>query len=135
MPLKYSSFLNSDVDWSPEEITAGKKWLKWEDLTINWENIDLLWEEIFILLEVEQAFRKRGGGDIQGYIKGNPWDVTKRELQKEIGEEKTKKFIKLVCKINNLDYEEVVEPNTEIKVTAEHIIKVLNEGVKVGVKI
>jgi hypothetical protein len=135
MSLKYSNFLNSNLDWSDEEITTKKKWIKWEELSINWENLDLLWDEIFILLEVEQALRRRGGGDMQGYINGNPWDVTKRELEREIGKEKVKSFIKLVCRVNGIDYEKTIDKNADVKITTENIERTFKVGAKVGIKI
>ena len=139
MPLKYSSFLQRDINWTDEEISVGKKWLNWEDLTINWESIDLLWEEIFILLEVQQAIRKRGGGsllkgEIDEYIKGNPWDVTKKNLEEDLGKEKTEQFIKLVCKVNGIEYEEVIKPKSKLKITAGHIEKTFKVGTKVEIK-
>jgi hypothetical protein len=53
MSLKYSELLDSYVNWSNEEILVGKKYLKWEELTIKWDDLDLTWDEVFILLEVE----------------------------------------------------------------------------------
>ena len=104
-----------------------EKYLKWEEIDIAWENIDMVWEEI-ILEEVAEVIRKHGGG--QAYIDGNPWDITKKEL----GEEKTKKFIKIFCRVNELEYEKVLESKV-IKVTISQLEKVFNEGKKVGVKI
>jgi hypothetical protein len=94
MPIKYSTLLNSDLNWTDDEVAAGKKWLKWEEMTINWENVNLTWDEIFILLEVEQLIRKGGGGGsgMKEYVDGNPW----MQVKKEIGDEKTKKLIKSI---------------------------------------
>jgi hypothetical protein len=36
-------------------------------------------------------------------------------LNEELGEEKTKKFIKLFCKVNNLEYEKMIESNSDVK--------------------
>ncbi len=136
MTLKYSSFLNTFVEWSDEEISVGKKFLKWEEINVKWEDLILLWEDISILLEVSEALRKGGSGaSYKEYVKNNPWDQSKKQLEKELGEEKTKKFIKLVCRVNGIDYEEVVEPNNKIKITTDHIEKVFNEAIKVGIKI
>ena len=136
MPLKYSSFLNSEVDWSNEEISVGKKYLKWEEINVNWEDLDLLWDEIFILLEVVEAIRKGGSGaSYKEYVKNNPWDVTKKQIEEELGEEKTTKFVKLVCRVNGIDYEETIKPNNKIKITTQHLEKVFNEAIKVGIKI
>jgi hypothetical protein len=115
-----------------------KIYLNWEDVNILWEQVDMTWEEVYILQEIGAVIRRRGGGGdgaLMDYIKGNPWDVTKKEIEKEVGEEKTKKFIKLVCRINGLDYEEATEPNSKVKVTVEQLEKVFNESIKVGVKI
>jgi hypothetical protein len=108
---------------------ATKVFLEWENVNFTWDNLDMLWEDVSILIEVGGVIKNVGG--IQSYIDGNPWDITKRQL----GEEKTKKFIKIVCKYNDLKYEEMVEPNSKIKVTVEQIEKVFNEAVKIGVKI
>lgn len=114
MSLKYSKLLNSYVDWSDEEILAGKKWLKWEELTINWEDLHLTWDEIFILLEVERVIKGGGGYGYKEYVDGNPW----KQLREDIGEEKTKKVIKLFCRVNGVEYQEQAIVNESIKVAA-----------------
>lgn len=136
MPLKYSSFSGSEINWTDEEISVGKKYLKWEELTVKWEDVDLLWDEVFILLEVIQTIRKGGSGSsMKDYMEKNPWDKTKNKIEKELGEEKTKKFIKLICKVNGLDYEKTIEPNSEIKINTTHLERTLNQAVKVGIKV
>jgi len=132
----YSSYLNQFVDWTQEEVTLGKKFIKWEELSLSWEEIDLHWEEIFILLEVIETIRKGGSGSsFKDYIAGNPWDVSKRKIREELGEELSEKFIKVVCRVNGIDYESTRKSNDEIKISASHIQRVLNAGVKVGLKI
>jgi hypothetical protein len=108
--------------------TYQKKYLKWEEVDTKWEEVNMTWEEVFILIEVGEVI-KRGGG-AYAYVNGNPWDITKREL----GEEKTEKFIRLYCRVNKEEYEEVIKTNTKIKVTVDKIQKVFNEGVKIGIK-
>lgn len=124
MSLKYSTFLNSDVDWTNDEIESGKKYLKWEELTINWENIDLLWEEIFILLEVSEIIKKRGGSSpgYQEYVDGNPW----KKFNEKLGKEKTKKIIKLYCRVNNIEFDESREIINEVKVSVNDFERFLN---------
>jgi hypothetical protein len=124
-----------------------KIFLNWEDVNFTWDNlkytnsgIDMTWDEVYILIEIGNVIRRGGGGvpskeEIEEYIKGNPWDVTKRKIEESVGVESTKKFIKLLCRVNELDYEKVVESNSSVKVTVEQIEKVFNEGVKVAVKI
>ncbi len=106
--------LNREVDWSDEEISIGKKYLKWEEVTINWEDLDLHWDEVFILLEVEQLIRRGGGYGYKEYVDGNPW----KQLKEDIGEEKTKKVIKLFCRVNNIETEQYGYINENIKVSA-----------------
>ena len=106
-----------------------KVYLEWENTDFTWDHLNMLWEEVAIIKEVGELIRRGGGGN--AYVKGNPWEKTREQL----GEEKTKKFIRIVCNVNGLDYEDVIDPNPKIRVTATHIEKVFTEAVKVGVKI
>ncbi len=103
-----------------------KVYLKWEDINIKWEKLDMVWEDI---IQITEMIRKTGG--ISAYVEGNPWDITKREL----GEKKAKKFIKLLCKINDLKYEKVIEKNSNVKISISQVERVLNEILKIGIKI
>ena len=107
------------------------QYLNWENVNMVWESVDMTWEEVYILIEVGGIIKRGGSNGYIDYVNGNPWDKTRQE----IGEEKTDKFIKLFCRINGLDYEKAIEPNSEIKVTVEQVQKVFNEGLKVGIKI
>jgi len=106
-----------------------KVYLEWENTDFTWDHLDMLWEEVAIIKEVGELIRRGGGAG--AYVRGNPWEKTREQL----GEEKTKKFIRIVCNVNGLEYEDVIDPNPKIKVTATHIEKVFIEAVKVGVKI
>lgn len=130
MEQKYSNLLNSYVDWTDEEISLGKKYLKWEEMTINWENVDLLWEEVFILLEVENLIKGGGGYGYKEYLDGNPW----KQLKKEIGEEKTKKVIKLYSKVNGIEYDETREIKDEqIRVSVNDFERFVKESISIKV--
>lgn len=133
MALRYSSFLDSFVDWTNDEIQAGKKFLKWEELTINWEKVDLLWEEVFILLEVERVIKGGGGFGYKDYVDNNPW----KQLDKDIGKEKTKKVIKLFCRVNDIEFDETrdIDDENQIKVTVNEFERFVQEAisVKIGV--
>lgn len=130
MEQKYSNLLNSYVDWTDEEISLGKKYLKWEEMTINWENVDLLWEEVFILLEVENLIKGGGGYGYKEYLDGNPW----KQLKKEIGEEKTKKVIKLYSKVNGIEYDETREIEDEqIRVSVNDFERFVKESISIKV--
>jgi hypothetical protein len=78
-----------------------KIYLNWEDVNFVWGDINMPWDEV--IKEVAEVIRKHGG--MSAYVNGNPWDIIKKEL----GEEKTKKFIKIFCKINGLEYEKTIE--------------------------
>ena len=131
MPIKHSTLLNTDLVWSEDEIIAGKKWLKWEEVTINWEKIDLTWDEVFILLEVENIIRGGGGYGMKDYIDGNPW----RKINEKIGVEKTNKLIKVYCRINGVDYEESRSNMNDIKVSINEFERFVKETVSVKVNI
>lgn len=107
-----------------------KYYLKWEEVDITWDQLDMLWEDVSILIEVGQVI-KRGGGGLAAYIEGNPWAKNRNEL----GEEKAKKFIKIFCRVNGLDYEETLKLNDDIEVNISQMEKVFNEAKQIGVKI
>jgi hypothetical protein len=102
------------------------RYFKWEETNFTWDKLDMPWNLVDEFVEV---IRKTGGSS--AYVNGNPWDVTKREL----GEEKTRKIIKLFCSVNNLNYQEILEKRDGIKITIEQVDRVINEAIKVGVKI
>ena len=133
MPIKHSTLLNSDLNCTDDEISVGKKWLKWEEMTINWESIDLTWDEIFILLEVESLIRRGGGGGsgMKEYVDGNPW----KQVNEKIGIEKTKSLIKVYCRVNNIDYEESRTTMEDIKVSINEFERFVKEAVSVKVNI
>ncbi len=106
-----------------------RHYLNWEEVNFTWESVDMLWEEVFI--EIEQAVRRGGNGGYAEYVKGNPWD----KLRRDIGEEKTKKVIKLYCKVNGIDYEKVLESGTDIKVSVNSFERFVKEGISVKVNL
>lgn len=130
MPIVHSNLLNADLSWTDAEYAAGKKYLKWEEVTLNWESVDLTWDEVFILLELVEIRKRGGGGGSRGeYEKGNPWRQTARDL----GEEKTKKVIKLYCRVRGIEYEEERNPIEDIRITVNEFDRFVNEAlVKVG---
>lgn len=134
MSLKYSSLLNSFVDWTDAEIAAGKKYLKWEEMTINWDNVDLLWEEVFILLEIVEKIRKGGssGYGFKEYEEANPW----KQLNKELGKEKTKKVIKIWSRVNGLEYDETreIEDEKTPKITINEFERFIRESIEIKIK-
>lgn len=129
MPIIHSNLLNSDLDWTLEEQAAGKKYLKWEEVTLNWENVDLTWDEVFILIEVARRIGGGGGNAYKDYVDGNPW----QQVKKDLGEEDTKKLIKVFCRVKGIDYEQVKEPINDIKVTINEFERFVKEAVNVKV--
>jgi len=109
---------------------ANKVYLEWEKVNQNWEDVFQVWEEVVLIEEVARAIRGSGVG-ISDYVRNNPWD----KLSEQIGQEKTKKFIKIFCRVNGVDYESILESKTETKVTVSQFEKVFDETQKIGVKI
>jgi hypothetical protein len=108
---------------------AEKVYLEWEKVNQNWEDVHQVWEEVILIQEVARAIG--GSGGISEYVKNNPW----QKLNEQIGEEKTKKFIKIFARVNGIEYESVLESKTETKVTVSQFQKVFDETEKIGVKI
>lgn len=129
MPIVHSNLLNADLNWTDQEYAAKKKYLKWEEVTLNWEDVELTWDEVFIVLELVR--RGGGGGSYRAeYEKGNPW----RKMAKDLGEENTKKVIKLYCRVRGVEYEDIKEPMEDVKVTVGEFTRFINEvRVKVGI--
>lgn len=130
--LRYSSLLERQIDWSDAEISAGKKYLNWEELSLNFESIELDWEDVFILLEIKGGGGKGRKDDslYKEYVDNNPWN----QFREKTNEEKTQKLIKLYCKVNKIDYENIVEKKDDIKITINDFERFV-ESVIVKVKL
>lgn len=115
-----------------------KQYLFWPEMNFLWTEISradgfMLWSDIALIEEVERLLRGGGGsrGDLQKeYEEGNPW----RKISENIGEEKTEKFIKIFCTVNNIEYERGKFINENIKVSVSQFEKVFNESVKVKIE-
>lgn len=105
-------------------------YLDWQEVNINWEDLDLDWEDVYIVIEAKQRAGGGSGTLLKEYIKGNPWKNFKRDL----GEEKAEKFIKIFCKVNGMEYEEVIKPNPKIKVKVEHFQRVFEKAPNIKIK-
>lgn len=121
-----SKYIWDDVSFFRPLPPINKKCIKWEEGGV-WNNVNYLWNSYCI--DIETAVR--GGGGYAEYVKNNPWD----KLRRDIGEEKTKKVIKLYCKVNNIEYEKVVENVKDIKVTANEFENFVKDGISVKVNI
>jgi len=101
-------------------------YLSWNEVDTNWNATDDNWN---LVIEVQNIIKRRGGG-ISDYIKGNPWN----KLRRDIGEEKADKFIRIVCKINGLEYEESIKLNSTIKIEVSHFERTFQSIPNVKIK-
>lgn len=107
---------------------ADETYYLWENLNINWENLNQEWQHI--VYEVQRVMRGGGPAGVydktfyEDYVKNNPW----KQLSKQIGEEKTEKFIKVFCRVNGMIYEDVIHPDSQIKLEVKHFNRVFNES-------
>lgn len=106
-----------------------KKYLTWEDVDITWDELNMLWEDVSILIEVNDLINRGGGyGD---YVKNNPWG----RLREDIGEEKTKRVIKLYCSYKNIEFNEERVLNEDIKVNAKDFKKFIDNSIENSIRI
>ena len=114
------------------------RYLFWTELDFLWSEISredgfMIWSDISLIEEVRQLLKGGGGnrGDLQKeYEDGNPW----KGLNEKLGEEKTERFIKIFCTINNVEYEKGKFIKESIKVSVSQFEKVFNETIKVKVE-
>jgi hypothetical protein len=107
-----------------------KKYLKWEEVDSIWDDTNYLWEDVAILIEVNNLVNHGGGGYAE-YVKGNPWE----KLRKDLGEEKTKRVIKLYLKHKGVEYEESKGINENIKVTASEFEIFVTNSIRESISI
>ena len=107
-----------------------KKYLKWEEVNSFWEQTNYSWEDVAIFIEINDLVN-RGGGGYAEYVKGNPW----QQLRKDLGDEKTKKVIKLYCKYKGVEYEESKGINENIKVSASEFEVFIKDSIRESISI
>lgn len=107
-----------------------KKYLKWEEVDSIWDDTNYLWEDVAIFIEINDLVN-RGGGGYAEYVKGNPWE----KLRKDLGEEKTKRVIKLYLKHKGVEYEEEKGINENIKVTASEFEIFVTNSIRESISI
>jgi hypothetical protein len=103
----------------------------WEEVNINWEAVHMNWEEVGFLIS-----------DVLPYAATAPigGKRTKHDLDKlnKLPEEKKRRTIKIVCKIQGEDDEYInykYKNDKDIKITAEHIDIIVEELLKNKIKV
>jgi hypothetical protein len=107
-----------------------KKYLKWNEVSF-WKTTNDIWSDVSILIEVDFIIKRAGGHSVYGH--------PKERLKKDLGDEKTKRIIKLYCKYKGFVYNESREIDENIKVIGsdfslfiEHSIR---ERITINVKV
>jgi hypothetical protein len=100
-----------------------KLYLDWNDVRVGrWDSNPFTWDEVFILEEIFS-----GGTD--GH---NPYDVHQNINGKS--EEKKKKIIKIIAKLEGKEFKEEKYQNKKIKVTVKDV-KILFESLNIKVNV
>jgi hypothetical protein len=103
---------------------------KWGDCNIQWNLADWTWSECQFVEELISEIRPGIPGEeaLPNWLKEdvpyNPYD-----------QEKRKKFIKLLCKINKTDYEEEKMSNKNIKISVNDVSLVIKKVSGIDIKI
>ena len=100
--------------------------ITWNEANFNWDNNPHTWDEVLLVIEVVEAIQQGGGGVIEDDM---PWTRD---------EEKKKRLIKLICKVQGRTYKETKEIQnykikvSDVKLLAEKVlgIEVLTENIK-----
>ena len=90
--------------------------IKWEDANFSWSRNSYTWDDVQLVVEVVEAVDKGGGGVMEEDMPWTKWE-----------DDKKKRLIKLICKVQGRTYKETKETQ-DIKITAKDI-KILAEKV------
>ena len=108
---------------------SNKVYLEWENVNKNWEDVDQVWEDVILLEEIVKLVG--GSSGLSDYVRNNPW----RRIREQLGEEKSKKFIKIFARVNDLSYDQMLELNDDVKIKVTQMQKVFEYAKNIGVKI
>ena len=101
--------------------------IKWEDANFSWSRYSYIWDDVQLVVEVVEAVDKGGGGVMEEDMPWAKWE-----------DDKKKRLIKLICKVQGRTYKETKETKN-IKITAKDIkllaekvlgIEVITENIK-----
>ena len=102
-----------------------KKFLLWKETARLWTSLNVTWPEVFILLQAIESFGGQGG-----------LVVTKKtieDLNKQFTPGELDTFIKLVCKINGLEHNEIKTRKTKPLVTVKEVKKTIEEVLSIKI--
>jgi len=90
----------------------------WEEVDLNWENTNLNWEEVGFL--IDEVVPSMGGLPIPGQRIPQWYDL--KPLNDKLDDDKKRKLIKIICKLEGKEYEESKYKNDkDITITIKHI--------------
>ena len=100
--------------------------ITWNEANFNWDNNPHTWDEVLLVIEVVEAIQQGGGGVIEDDM---PWTRD---------EEKKKRLIKLICKVQGKTIREEKEIQdykikiSDIKLLAKKVlgIEIMTENIK-----
>lgn len=98
-----------------------KQWLTWNQTQypIQWNANLYTWDEVYVTIQITQFFP-----DWLEYPKKKNQEIPSiGVIQEKVPQEKLDFFIKVVCKVNNLDYEKRKMRKTKPIVTVKEISK------------
>jgi hypothetical protein len=106
-----------------------KVYLKWNEVNETWSGNLYQWYDVAIIIKVEQAL---GGAPFEHTYLA-PQEIIKKKLTKD----EYKHFIKLVCRVNGIDINQILERNEEGKpeITIKEIRRTINEIAPISVRI
>ena len=113
-----------------------KIWLAWNQTQypINWSSNPYTWEEVAIVIEVGNQFGYAWSEPSRKFNQGITGPSIK-DLEDKLPKDKLEFFIKVVCKVNDLNYEDTKMRKTKPQVSVEEITKTFEEIHKVRVSL
>ena len=108
-----------------------KVYLKWNEVNETWSGNLYQWYDVAIIVKVEEALN--GGGAPLEHTYLAPQEIIKKKLT----EDEYKHFIKLVCRVNGIDFNQILERSKEGKpgITIKEISRTINEVAPISVRI
>ena len=107
-----------------------KEYLNWENTNYTWETLDMVWEEVILITNAYNIYRRGGGSSAYDPSYKNPFEG----IIKKLPEKDIEKFIKIICRVNNIDYEKKKRIKPEkIKINISQLNKTFEDILKVKI--